>query len=140
MNDDQEDHMATPTGLGHSLELRDGDLVFEDGRPARISGLPNLAQALTLRVLTPLGGDRFATTYGLDVRDVFTRAASVRQAQDLLRLSLVRTLATDRRVREIRDIAVLDPPPGAGRRLWRFEVTIVAADGGQHTLPFGVEV
>ncbi|MEV8630889.1 hypothetical protein AB0395_04460 [Streptosporangium sp. NPDC051023] len=132
--------MATTTGLGRSLKLRDGDIVVEDGRLVQISGLPNLVQALTLRVLTPLGSDRFATTYGLDVTDVFTQAVSVRQAQDLLRLSLVRTLGGDRRVHEIRDITVLDPPPGSGRRLWRCQVTVVTGDGAQHTLPLAVEV
>lgn len=130
--------MARTTGLGHSLELRDGDLAVDGGRLARVSGLPNLVQALTLRVLTPLGSDRFATTYGLDVTDVFAQAVSTRTAQDLLRLSLVRTLGSDPRVREIRDVVVLDPPPGSGRRLWQIEVTILTVDGTQHTLPLEV--
>jgi hypothetical protein len=130
--------MASTTALGHSLELRDGDLALDGGHLAEVSGLSNLVQALTLRILTPLGSDRFATTYGLDVKDVFAQAVSTRTAQDLLRLSLVRTLGSDPRVREIRDVALLDPPPGTDPRLWQIEVTILSVDGAQHTLPHGV--
>ncbi|MFI5529919.1 hypothetical protein ACIA8O_15395 [Kitasatospora sp. NPDC051853] len=129
--------MASTTSLGRGLELRDGDLVVERGRLAELSGLPNLVQALVLRVLTPLGSDRFATGYGLDVTEVFTRAVTARQAQDLLRLGLVRTLGGDARVREIRDIQVLEPPGGA-RRLWQVEVVLVAVDGAEHTVPVEV--
>ncbi|MFD2348637.1 hypothetical protein ACFSTC_03375 [Nonomuraea ferruginea] len=132
--------MPSTTGLGHSLELRDGDLALGDGRLAQVSGLPNLAQALTLRVLTPLGSDRFATTYGLDVAAVFAQATSARTAQDLLRLSLVRTVGGDPRVREIRDVAVLDPAPGDRSQLWLVEVTVLTVDGAQHTLPFQVAI
>lgn len=131
--------MASTTSLGHGLELRDGDLVVEHGRLAELSGLPNLVQALVLRVLTPLGSDRFATDYGLDVTDVFTRAVTARQAEDLLRLSLVRTLGGDARVREIRDIEMLDPSGGA-RRLWQVRVTLIAVDGAEHTVPVEVTV
>jgi hypothetical protein len=132
--------MAGINRLGRGLELRDGDLVVEHGRLAEVTGLPNLMQALTLRVLTPLGSDRFSTTYGLDVVPVFTQAVGTRTAQDLLRLSLVRTLGTDPRVREIRDVEILAPPDGSSRRLWPVLVTIVTIDGGQQPLPVNVAV
>ncbi|MFE5720441.1 hypothetical protein [Streptomyces erythrochromogenes] len=131
--------MASTTGLGHSLELRDGDLALDGGRLAEVCGLPNLVQALTLRVLTPLGSDRFTTTYGLDLAGMFSQATGTRTAQDLLRLSLVRTLGTDPRVREIRDVTVLAPPDGE-RRHWQAEVTLLTVDGAQHRLPFTVGV
>jgi phage baseplate assembly protein W len=131
--------MAPTTGLGRSLELRDGDLALDDGRLAEVSGLDNLVQALTLRVLTPLGSDRFTTTYGLDVAAVFTQATGTRTAQDLLRLSLVRALGTDPRVRELRDVTVLDPPD-AGRRLWPVLITLVAVDGTAHTVGLDVVI
>ena len=70
--------MAGPTTLGRSLKLGDGDLVMVDQVVAgdggtrtvrtleETSGVANLAQALTLRVLTPSGADIFNTTYGFD--------------------------------------------------------------------------
>ncbi|MCD0449198.1 hypothetical protein LO762_08355 [Actinocorallia sp. API 0066] len=131
--------MATPTGLGRGLALRDGDLVLDGGRLAEVAGPANLAQALTLRVLTPLGSDRYATTCGFDAAAVFTGAVGAREARDLLRLGLVRALGADPRVREIRDVTVL-AVPGGGRRLWRAEVTVLGADGAEHALAFEVEV
>ncbi|MBU2670218.1 hypothetical protein KOI35_42630 [Actinoplanes bogorensis] len=121
--------------LGHSLELRDGDLVMAGGRMATVAGLANAVQALTLRVLTPLGTDRFAVTYGLDLVPVLTQAVGARTAQDLLRLSLVRTLGSDPRVREIQDVTV---SPDPGKRLWRVEVVLIVVDGTARELTFEV--
>lgn len=132
--------MANTADLGHSLELSDGDITIDGGRLVEVSGLANMVQALTLRVLTPLGSDRFAITYGLDVIGVFAQAVGTRTAQDLLRLSLVRTLDTDPRVREIRDITVLGPAPGSDRRLWPVVVTVVTIDSAQHTIALDVVI
>ncbi|HYY81162.1 MAG TPA: hypothetical protein VFD04_18570 [Actinomycetes bacterium] len=111
--------------LGHSLALVDGDLVLEGGNLAEVSGLPNLVQALALRVLTPLGSDQFNTGYGFDAENVFTQPASARTVRDLLTLNLVRTLGTDDRVREVRDVVFLDPAEAHRRRSWTVEVSIV---------------
>ena len=121
--------------LGHSLELRDGDLVMAGGRVATVAGLANAVQALTLRVLTPLGTDRFAITYGLDLVPVLTEAVGTRTAQDLLRLSLVRTLGSDPRVRDIQDITVT---PSPDKRLWQVVVVLLTLDGTARDLAFEV--
>jgi len=136
--------MADPDALGRSLAVRDGDLVLldrvaaEDGRTVRtfaeVGGVANLAQALTLRVLTPLGSDVFNTGYGFDAAEVLTGAATARTARDLVQLNLVRTLGTDARVREIREVTFRDPPAATRRRAWPVEVTIVAVDGGLYAL------
>lgn len=125
--------MAATSPLGRSLLLRDGDLVLADGGLVEVSGAPNLLQALTLRVLTPLGDDRFNPGYGFDAADVFTRATTVRGGRDLVQLNLVRTLATDPRVREIRSVVFLDPPQATRRRTWPVVVTLVTVDGTQQT-------
>ena len=95
-------HPATPaeadasrSPFGYGLALDDGDLVLENSRLRLAAGIANLVQALTLRVLTPFGSDRFDITYGLDVRRTFTEPHSRRTARELLRLDLVRTLGTD---------------------------------------------
>ena len=125
----------TQPGLGHGLALVDGDLVLDGGTLAEVRDLPNLVQALTLRVLTPFGSDVFNTGYGFDAATVFTRPADARTVADLIRLNLVRTLATDARVREIRDVTVT---PAPGRRLWTAEVSIVTVDGRPVTVPLRV--
>jgi hypothetical protein len=129
--------------LGRGLAIRDGDLVpldriAEDGRVVRgfeeITGVANLAQALNLRIQTPLGSDVFDTRYGFDAAEVFAATATARTARDLVQLNLVRTLGTDARVREIRQVTFLDPLEVSRHRSWPVEVTVVAADGEQYTV------
>jgi hypothetical protein len=135
--------------LGHSLRLDDGDLAFADHELVEVHGRDNLVQALVLRVLTPLGSDPFATTYGLDVRNAFTQPVATHVVKELIKLNLVRTLSTDPRVREIRDIVFPDDPANVAAnpaldaeaarrrrqsRLWAVVVTIIDADGETRTL------
>jgi len=141
--------------LGHSLLLRDGDLVFDDRSLVEIEGRENLMQALVLRVLTPLGNDPFTTTYGLDVKSTFTQPVATHIVKELVKLNLVRTLSTDPRVSEIRDIVFPDDPEviaanpaldaAAARlrrqaRLWRVEVTITTVDDSSQTLDLTIGV
>jgi hypothetical protein len=122
--------MAASSALGRSLLLRDGDLVLAGGRFVEVSGVANLVQALTLRVLTPLGDDRFNTAYGFDAAGVFAAAASARTARDLVQLNLVRTLGTDPRVAEVREVRFLEPPDSR-RRAWPVEVTVITTATAQ---------
>lgn len=124
--------MATEHGIG--IRLDHGDIVLENGELTLVSGLPNLAQALQIRVLTPLGSDRYDTRYGFDYRAVFTTPAGAHEMRDLVRLNLVRTLSTDARVREIRDIQVRDPQLDPHHRTWRVDVSIITGDGTSATL------
>lgn len=142
--------MAGTDALGSSLALVDGDLVFtprtvaDNGQQrtvralAEVTGLPNLVQALTLRVLTPLGDDMFNTGYGFDAAAVFTQPAGARTTRDLVQLNLVRTLDTDPRVREIRDVTFQDPPAASLRRAWPVVVTLVTVAGDQVSVPLTV--
>ena len=96
--------------FGRSLALVDGDLVLESGVVQPLSGKSNLLQALELSVLTHFGSDIFNTTYGLDVKEVFTQPASLRLMKELIKVSLVRTLGTDPRVHDVRDVLFPDDP------------------------------
>jgi hypothetical protein len=141
--------MAGPNTLGRSLKLVDGDLVMVDrviageggARTVRTldetSGVANLAQALTLRVLTPAGADMFNTTYGFDAADVFTHGATAGTVRDLIQLNVVRALGTDPRVREIREVDFVEPSPRS-RRSWRVAVTVVTVDGAQQSFTIAV--
>lgn len=119
------------TGL--ALRVDDGDLVFADRELVVLAGLPSLLQALRLRVLTPLGDDRYDTRYGLDTRAVFTGPHGARATRDVLRLNLVRTVGTDPRVREIREVQVSDDAASRRGRAWTAEVVLVPAEDGAPT-------
>jgi hypothetical protein len=119
--------------FGHSLRFDDGDLVIDDGDLGTVTGRANLVQALTMRLLTPYGTDRFNTAYGLDLRQVLTGAHSRRTVRELLRLNLVRALAADPRVREVRDVTFGDDDP-AVRRPGHAEVVVELITGESATL------
>ena len=149
--------MTTPTSsevFGRGLLLDDGDLVFDGRDLVEVTGIANLVQALTLRVLTPFGSDRFNTGYGLDVAQAFTTPNSARMVKELLKLNLVATLATDPRVSEVRQVTFDDDPerlaadPGAAarartaqiRRTWTVEADLETVADVPVTLQVNVEV
>lgn len=101
---------AQATTYGVGLLLDDGDIVFEAGSPETVAGLPNLMQALQLRILTPWGTDPINAAYGLDVRDAFTLGLSRDAMKALLRLNLIRTVAGDPRVAALRAVMFDDDP------------------------------
>ncbi|UNZ21169.1 hypothetical protein [Streptomyces sp. 891-h] len=129
--------------LGHSLLLEDGDLVVRDGALAQVRGTANLLQSLSLRLLTPYGSDRFNHRYGLSAGETFTRPGSVREAQELLRLEVVRTLAADPRVREVVGVVFApgrDTGGRADRRAWTVAVTVETVDGRTAALSADLKV
>lgn len=128
------------TTFGWGFEVDDGDLVLADGTLSEVDGTDNLVQALTLRVLTPLGDDRFDTRYGFDAAAVFGRPAGAHAVADLIRLNLVRTLATDPRVAEVSDVSFPDAAAARVSRVWTVAVTVVTADGPPQTLTVQVGV
>ncbi|WP_405534045.1 hypothetical protein OG787_01490 [Streptomyces sp. NBC_00075] len=117
------------TSFGRSLLLDDGDLVVTAGQLREVESVANLSQALTLRVLTPFGSDPFNTGYGLDIGRIFTGPNPLSVAQQLVQLNLVRTLGTDPRVRDVRQV-VFDDAQDQDRRVWtvRVELDTVAGD------------
>ena len=139
--------MTTPGSFGTGLRIDDGDLVLEGGQLVEVTGVANLVQALTIRVLTPFGSDRFDTSYGLDVTQVFTQPNGVRMVKELLKLNLISTLLSDPRVSEVRQVTFdedngLTPEVIAAhhRRVWTVQVELETANGTPVTLPVNVEV
>lgn len=121
MNDDR---------FGSSLALKDGDLVLgTDGSLRQIHGLPNLEQALTLRLLTPYGSDVAHATYGLDATRALTEGHTRRMVEELIRLEIVRTLATDPRVDDVVSVAfdATTPPHNRLRRVMAVVRTVQAS-------------
>jgi hypothetical protein len=151
--------MSDAERFGSSLLVDAGDLVMESGagglRFRAVEGLPNLMQAVELRVLTPYASDRFNTTYGLDYEQIFAHAAGLRMAKELIRLNLVRTVGTDPRVQDVREIVFQGDPvfmerhpeltPAAAReerrrRHWRIEVVIDTRDAQALTVPLDLTI
>ena len=125
--------------FGTSLLVDDGDLVVQNGSLVEVRGLPNLIQALTLRVFTPYGTDIFNPTYGFDLGAIFGGSLNTRARRDLISLNLVRTLTGDRRVREVRDIR-FGPSRDGFRRAWPVEVSIITTDNQPSALALTVGV
>jgi hypothetical protein len=112
------------TDLGIGLRVQHGDISLEDGDLAMVAGPANLAQALELRVLTPLGSDRYDVRYGLDAKAIFTGPGGAGEVRDLLRLNLAMTLGSDPRVGELRELDVTEAGPPFADRVWRAQVSI----------------
>ncbi|MDP9696696.1 UNVERIFIED_ORG: phage baseplate assembly protein W [Arthrobacter globiformis] len=132
---------ATDVLFGSSFRLENGDLVLASGEastePQLVSGLANLKQALTLRLLTPFGTDPVNAGYGLDARRAFTTGQTRRMVKELIRLEVVRTLVSDPRVSEVAEVlfdddqqflaqllAAGEPSPNHRSRLWHVLVTV----------------
>jgi phage baseplate assembly protein W len=128
--------------FGWGLAVEDGDIAFDPpvpdrGRPLRaVSGQENLVQALELRLLTPAGDDRFNTLYGLDYAQVFGSPEGVRAARELLRMNVVRTLATDARVHDVREVRFGDDAGRTGRLA--VEAVVETGDSDEVSLRLGV--
>jgi hypothetical protein len=145
-----------PEPLGRSLKLHQGDLVFEDGDLALVAGRENLVQGLKVAIETPLASDIFNVAYGFDVFGTLVEPRGARSLdeplrrslaeltrpelqelvqgnlRELVRLNLVRTIARDDRVREVREIALERDAPG-GRR-WNATVVLSTVADGELTL------
>jgi hypothetical protein len=102
--------MAAPEPLGHSLRLEQGDLVVAAGTLEAVRGIDSLAQALTLALETQLGSDAVNVVFGFDLRALGENPYGVRTRKEYLRLQLVRTIASDQRVKEIRELYFDDDP------------------------------
>ncbi|MBO3084868.1 hypothetical protein [Cellulomonas fengjieae] len=95
---------------GRALALDDGDLVLDAGRLEEVGGVACLRQGLELRLATPWASDRLDVRYGLDVRDTFTAALPRPMVKDVLRLSIIRSLAGDPRVASVDRVLFDDDP------------------------------
>lgn len=115
--------------LGRGLELvRVGELgrdltLTPDGKDlALVDGVANLAQALAVAVLTPLGGDAFDTEFGFDGLNALVDEVTPLLQRERVRVSIVTLLRKDPRVASIVDVKLIDhrleaPSAGAAREL-----------------------
>lgn len=146
------DASLSPSPLGRSLRLVDGDLVFDaQGTLELVRGTENFLQSMRLAVLTPLGDDLVDVRYGFDFESTFAIPGMMREVKEVIRLNLVRTLSRDDRVRSIREVVFGDEPRyaelvrGAGaaveasgsasRRHWRAVAVLDVTTEGDLPVP-----
>jgi hypothetical protein len=158
--------MSEESAFGKGLRLVNGDItlvnggtVIENGVKKSVqtfdivSGRQNLLQSLNLRVLTPFGSDIFNATYGLDVRNAFTSSLNTRTVKEFIRLSLLRTVGSDPRVRDVRTVLFEDEAEYLARhpeasaaslaritRTWHIDVVIETIDAQTETLSLNIGV
>lgn len=99
-----------PSVFGRSLQLTDGDLLFDQGALVTVAGRDNFLQAMQVMIETPFATDIFNVNYGFDLLSILGSAQSVRLSKELIRLNIVKSVSQDNRVREIMDVVFDDDP------------------------------
>lgn len=97
--------------IGQDLEFAGGDLAL-------VSGMDNLSQDLTLALTTALGADPFNVSYGFDGINAMVEEQNAMLVRERVRVSVVKLLNSDPRVRRILDVKLLDgrlDPLSSGR-------------------------
>lgn len=103
--------------LGRDLVLEtdaDGTVDF-----ARVDGIDNLGQSLTIALTTLLGSDVFNTSFGWDGLNALAEETAPPLVRERVRMSIVQLLRKDPRVRRITDVNLdgLQPLPPGSREL-----------------------
>jgi len=134
--------------LGRGLQLvpigdlgRDLTLTADGADLAMVDGVENLAQSLSVAVLTPLGADMFNTAFGFDGLNALVEESAAVMQRERVRVSIVQLLQKDARVRRIVDVRLVDsrldaPTTGAAREL-DVRVVFEVTSGDQLTLSDG---
>ncbi len=108
------------------------DVVFADGPDGRAlvmdAGAPNLGQDLKVALLTPTGGDVFNVAFGFDGLRVLTDDTTPQLTEEMLRLSVLKTIALDARIRRVLAVELSEAVPGSRRWTAHIEVQTVIGD------------
>ncbi len=94
--------------FGRTLTLIDGDLQLVDGDFTMVVGRDDLLQGLNVMIYTPFGSDIFNISYGFDLLNALSSAVPPHAIQDVIRLNIVKSLAIDNRIREVKEIVFDD--------------------------------
>ncbi len=84
------------------------DVAFSGGDLATVSGMDNLGQDLTLALTTGLGMDPFNVNFGFDGINALMEETTPMLARERVRISVIKLLNADPRVRRILDVKLLD--------------------------------
>jgi phage baseplate assembly protein W len=106
------DH-APADPYGRTLTLVDGDLEIAHGSEGQrdltfIVGKLELAQGIEVLIGTTQGSDIFNLLFGFDIQQTLMLPRNVREMRELVRLSVVKALAQEPRIRQIQAVAFVD--------------------------------
>lgn len=99
-----------PSSFGRSLQLSEGDLLFEQSDLVMIVGRDNFLQGMQVMIETPFATDVFNVNYGFDILGILSLPQNVPRIKDLIRLNIVKSVSQDNRVREIKEVVFDDEP------------------------------
>jgi hypothetical protein len=102
------DASPTPSIFGRSFRVQDGDLPLVDGDFMIVVGRENFLQGVRIMIDTPFASDVFNIRYGFDLLACLSVPQPPAIVKELIRLNIVRSLSTDDRIRQIREIAFDD--------------------------------
>lgn len=115
------------------------DVTWEQGpdgrRLAMVAGGDNLGQDLRVALLTVTGSDAFNVAFGFDGLRVLTEGIEPHLVPEMLRLSVLKTVALDPRIRRVLDVRMQETEPGS--RHWEVEVELQTVLGEVLTLVLG---
>lgn len=121
--------------LGRDLRLEAGPNGLD---LARVSGVGNLTQSLSIALTTLLGSDVFNTAFGFDGLNALVEESNPVLVRERVRISVIQTLRRDPRVRQIVDVKVEDDRlAGTGSRELDVRVVFEVHSGDQLTINLG---
>jgi phage baseplate assembly protein W len=116
---------VAPGEIGVDIVL-DGSGASRD--VAMIAGGDNLGQDLKVALLTGTGTDPFNLAFGFDGVKILTDAMTPAMTAEMLRLSVMKTVAMDTRVKRVLDVTITEPDPIDRRCTVTAEVQTVLGD------------
>ncbi len=116
--------------LGRDLKLTAGD---EGVDFARVEGIDNLNQDLTIALTTLLGSDIFNTQFGFDGLNALAEETNPILMRERVRIAIIQLLRQDPRIRRIVDVKLADgqlqmPVPGSRELNVRVVFETIAGD------------
>ena len=112
------EELAPGSDIGFDLVMADSgngkDLVLQ-------SGANNLGQDIHVALLTATGTDIFNVQFGFDGLKSLTENIEPYMVEEFIRLSVVKTLAYDTRIKEVTEVVL--EPVDSGERRWTVAVT-----------------
>jgi hypothetical protein len=102
--------ISNPDPFGRTLTLADGDLQFAKGDFTMVVGRDELLQGLNVMIGTPFASDIFNVSYGFDLLSALSSPLPPQAIQDVIRLNIVKSITTDDRIREVKEVVFDDDP------------------------------
>ena len=75
-----------------------------------IAGRDDLLQGLNVMIDTPFASDIFNVSYGFDILNALSSPQPPNAVQDVIRLNIVKSVSTDNRIREVKEVVFDDDP------------------------------